>query len=40
MPRDPNYLERLDAEANRAVMMVGIAAVASVVVMYLLEKIF
>ena len=35
-----HYLDRLDAEANRAILMVGAGAVGSVVLMYLIEKIF
>ena len=34
------YLARLDAEANRAILMVGAGAVGSVVLMYLIDKIF
>lgn len=34
------YLDRLEAEGNRAILMVGAAAVGSVVLMYLIEKIF
>ena len=44
MARDPDnrrgYLERLESDANRAVIMVGVAAVGSVLLMYLIDKIF
>ena len=39
-PNRPRDLTRLDAEANRAIFMVGIAAVGSVVLMFIIEKIF
>ncbi|WP_241671451.1 ThiF family adenylyltransferase [Dankookia rubra] len=35
-----DYLRRLDAESNRAVLMVGAGAIGSVVLMFLIEKIF
>ncbi|WP_431267518.1 hypothetical protein [Dankookia sp. P2] len=34
------YLNRLEAEGNRAVLMVGAAAIGSVVLMFLIEKVF
>ena len=34
------YLDRLDAETNRAILMVGAGAIGSVVLMFLIEKIF
>jgi len=39
-PDRRTYLARLDAEGNRAIVMVGVAAVGSVVLMYIIEKIF
>jgi len=39
-PDRPHDLARLDAEANRAIYMVAVAAVGSVVLMYVIEKIF
>jgi hypothetical protein len=34
------YLSRLEAEGNRAILMVGAGAIGSVVLMFLIEKIF
>lgn len=42
MARDTNhaqYLSRLEAEGNRAILMVGAGAIGSVVLMFLLDKI-
>jgi hypothetical protein len=39
-PTRTHSAARLDAEANRAIYMVGIAAVGSVVLMFLIEKVF
>jgi hypothetical protein len=39
-PDRPRDLARLDAETNRAIYMVAVAAVGSVVLMYVIEKIF
>ncbi|WP_255466956.1 hypothetical protein [Roseicella aquatilis] len=40
MVRDGRDAHQVDADTNRTIFIVGIAAVGSVVVMYLLEKIF
>ena len=34
------YLDRLEAEGNRAILMVGSGAIGSVVLMFLIEKVF
>ncbi len=39
-PNRPRDLARLDAETNRAIYMVAVVAVGSVVLMYVIEKIF
>ena len=35
-----SYLNRLEAEGNRAILMVGAGAIGSVVLMFLIEKVF
>ena len=39
-PNRPHDPARLDAEAKRAIYMVAVAAVGSVLLMYVIEKIF
>ncbi|MFC7478688.1 hypothetical protein ACFQS7_30540 [Dankookia sp. GCM10030260] len=34
------YLSRLEAQSNRAILMVGAGAIGSVVLMFLVERIF